>query len=394
MKILILSFYFGPDLGPGSFRATSLVKALKASAPEVEVQVLTTLPNRYHSFNLVAPTAETADGVSIRRVALPPHRSGMFDQSKAFLVFACAVCRMVRGEKYDFIFATSGRLMTAALGAWIALRKQTPLYLDIRDIFVDTIKDVLPPILAVLARPVFTMLERWTIRRAQKVNLVSGGFKEYFETHYPEQHFSYFTNGIDDEFLAVAPARVSQGKRNCPVVAVYAGNIGEGQGLHLILPELAKRTSGTVHFRIFGDGGKKDHLLQALETAFVSNVEICSPISRDRLIEEYDKADLFFLHLNNLDAFKKVLPSKVFEYGALGKPIWAGVPGFSADFIRSEIDNAAVFSPCDAAAGLAALSALTIETRPRHGFVAKYSRTAICRNMAADVLLTANEDPY
>ena len=391
MKILVLSFYYRPDLSAGSFRATSLVRALKASAPDVEIQVVTTLPNRYRSFNVDAPAAEMADGITIKRIALPPHRSGMLDQSKAFLTFARAACRMVRGEKYYFIFATSSRLMTATLGAWIAWRKKTPLYLDIRDIFVDTIKDVLHPSLAAFARPVFGILERWTIRRAQKVNLVSGGFREYFESRYPEQRFSYFTNGIDDEFLAVAPARAAEAKRDCPLVAVYAGNLGEGQGLHLILPELAKRTLGTVHFRVFGDGGKKGQLLRALESAGASNVEVLPLVPRNRLIEEYGKADILFLHLNNLDAFKKVLPSKVFEYGALGKPVWAGVPGFSADFIRNEIDNAAVFPPCDAEAAVAALSALTIQTRPRPGFVEKYSRAAICRSMAADILRTANE---
>lgn len=391
MKILVLSFYYRPDLSAGSFRATALVRALKASAPDVEIQVVTTLPNRYRSFTVDMPAAETADGISIRRIALPPHRSGMLDQSKAFLSFARAACRMVRSEKYDFIFATSSRLMTATLGAWIAWRKKTPLYLDIRDIFVDTIKDVLRPSLAMVARPVFGVLERWTIRRAQRVNLVSGGFRDYFESRYPGMRFSYFTNGIDDEFLAVAPPRASDTKPAHPLVAVYAGNLGEGQGLHLILPELAKRTLGTVHFRVFGDGGKRNQLLQAIECVGASNVEVCSPIPRERLIEEYARADILFLHLNNLEAFKKVLPSKVFEYGALGKPIWAGVPGFSADFIRSEINNAAVFPPCDAAAAVAALSALTIETRPRPGFVEKYSRAAICRSMAEDILRTANE---
>jgi glycosyltransferase involved in cell wall biosynthesis len=391
LKILVLSFYYWPDLSAGSFRVTSLVKALEASAPDVEIQVVTTLPNRYGSYTVDAPAAETAGGISIRRIALPLHRSGMLDQSKAFLYFARAACRMVRGEKYDLIFATSSRLMTAVLGAWIAWRKKTPLYLDIRDIFVDTINDVLRPSLSAFARPVFGILERWTICRARKVNLVSGGFREYFATRYPGQQFSYFTNGIDDEFLAVATLRYSEVKHDRPLLAVYAGNLGEGQGLHLILPELAMRTRRTVHFRIFGDGGKKNQLLQALETVGVNNVEIYTPISRDRLIEEYGKADILFLHLNNLDAMKKVLPSKVFEYGALGKPVWAGVPDFSADFIKSEIDNAAVFPPCDAAAAVAALSALTIATRPRPGFVDKYSRAAISRSMAADILKTANE---
>lgn len=391
MKILILSFYYQPDLSAGSFRATSLVAALKASAPEAEIQVVTTFPNRYRSFNVDASEAETVDGVSIRRIVLPQHRSGMLDQSRAFLSFAREASRMIRGETYDFVYATSSRLMTAALGAWIAWRMRVPLYLDIRDIFVDSIKDVLRPSQAVFVRPVFSILERWTIGQAQKVNLVSGGFRGYFERRYPNQRFSYFTNGIDEEFLAVGPLLVSEVKHERPLVAVYAGNLGEGQGLHLILPELAKRTKGVVHFRVFGDGGKKDQLLRALEMVGVSNVELCAPVPRDRLIDEYEAADILFLHLNNFEALRKVLPSKIFEYGALGKPIWAGIPGFSAEFVRSEIENAAVFPPCDTAAALVALSTLTFETRPRPAFVEKYSRDAICREMAADILKAVNE---
>ena len=271
------------------------------------------------------------------------------------------------------------------------LQKLFQLYLNIRDIFIDTIKDVLPRHLSRLARPIFDAVECLTIRRASRVNLVSGGFREYFEGRYPQQRFSYFTNGIDDEFLAAAPTQTSEAKHGRPLVALYAGNLGDGQGLHLILPELARRTADIVRFRIFGDGGRKDRLLQALETAEVSNVEVLGPVSRERLIDEYGKADILFLHLNNLDAFKKVLPSKVFEYGALGKPVWAGVPGFSAEFIRQEIDNAAVFPPCDAEAAVAALSRLTFETRSRQGFIDKYSRTAICTRMAADILNTAYE---
>lgn len=390
MKILILSFYYQPDLSAGSFRATSLVRALKASAPDVEIQILTTLPNRYRSFIIDALPAETAHGISIRRIALPSHRSGVFDQSRAFLSFGLEVHRVVRREKYDLVFATSSRLMTAVLGAWIAWRRKIPLYLDIRDIFVDTIKDVLYPSLANLTRPVFSILELWTIRRAQKVNLVSGGFREYFESRYPGKQFSYFTNGIDDEFLAVAPLRVIEAKHDGQLVVVYAGNLGQGQGLHLILPELAKLTLGKIHFRIFGDGGKRDQLLQRLECVQATNVELFPPVSRDRLIEEYSKADILFLHLNNLEAFKKVLPSKVFEYGALGKPIWAGVPGFAAEFIRNEISNASVFPPCNAEAAVEALSALVIETRRRPDFVEKFSRTAICRKMALDILRIGN----
>ncbi len=385
MRILFLTFYFQPDLCAGSFRATALVKALRFINPTVDIDVVTTLPNRYSTFSRDALEAEELDGVKIFRIELPPHKSGMLDQCLAFWAFSRQVKNIVRDKHYDLVIATSSRLMTAVLGAWIASRKGAHLYLDIRDIFVDTLNDILPRYLATLAKPIFSVLEWWAVKRAGKVNLVSQGFSEYFESRYPQQSFSYFTNGIDDDFLISQPKTLLQPKCLHPLRIVYAGNIGEGQGLHAILPELSQRMKGRVNFRIIGDGGRKELLQKSLRSAGVTNVTLVLPMSRDQLIEEYKQADVLFLHLNNYEAFKKVLPSKVFEYAAMGKPIWAGIPGFSADFIRSEITNAVVFSPCNAAEAEQVLDGLVIQDAPRSEFIEKFSRLNICHDMAKDI---------
>lgn len=388
LKILVLSFYFRPDLSAGSFRTTAFVDALKQQMlVDGQIDVLTTLPNRYNSFSVEAPAEESLPGVSIFRIALPRHQSGMFDQAKAFISFARAVLRKTRGQEYDLFFTTSSRLMTAVLGAWVAKKNRKPLYLDIRDIFVDTIKDVLPRHLAILTMPIFSLLERWAINSASKVNLVSKGFSGYFSTRYPKQRFSYFTNGIDDEFLSL-PIPESVPRTEGVVEILYAGNLGEGQGLHLILPDLAKKMQGRVRFKIIGDGGRKDALQAALISAGVDNVELLPPMNRAQLIEAYQAADVLFLHLNDYDAFRKVLPSKLFEYGAMGKPIWAGVSGYAAEFMRTELDNSAVFHPCNAAEAERVFSQLRLQNGPRDRFVAKYARINIANEMAKDVVNT------
>ena len=68
-----------------------------------------------------------------------------------------------------------------------------------------------------------------------------------------------------------------------------------------------------------------------------------------------------FLHLNDFNAFEKVLPSKIFEYGATEKPILAGVSGYAKKFIDSEIINCATFNPCDSVQAFNALSSLKLE---------------------------------
>lgn len=390
MRILVLSFYFQPDLSAGSFRTTALVDSLcVALPPGSQVDVVTTLPNRYGSFSAEAPELETRPGFEIYRIALPSHKNGMLDQSKAFFTFSLKAISHIAGREYDLVFATSSRLMTAVLGSWVARRKQAILYLDIRDIFVDTIKDVLSRNLARIIKPLFSLLEHWALKRAARVNLVSRGFEGYFSSRYPNTELSYFTNGIDDEFAdAVLHSTGSVRVSSEPVTVVYAGNIGEGQGLHAILPALAKKMGSRVRFQVIGDGGRKNALLEALEALETTNVELLPPLKRDGLIDVYLRADVLFLHLNDYEAFKKVLPSKVFEYGAMGKPIWAGVAGFAAEFVLSEIRNAAVFLPCDVEGAERAFAGLELRSICRADFVTKYSRKRIADEMAREIVAT------
>ena len=349
------------------------------------IDVITTLPSRYSTFTAYAELQESRDCATIYRIPLPVHKSGMVDQSKAFIYFAREVIRISAAGSYDYIYASSSRLMTASLGAYLSRKLKVPLYLDIRDIFVDTIKDVLPRKLVWTIKPVFSLIEKWTFSRAAKINLVSGGFKGYFERHYPDLSLSFYTNGIDEEFLGI-PISASDTSEGVIPEVVYAGNIGEGQGLHIILPRLAKHFEGKLKFKVIGDGGRRPQLEEELKAATVKNVELLKPVGRNELIQAYQQADILFMHLNDYDAFLKVLPSKIFEYAALGKPIWAGVTGYSASFIDQHVSNAAVFKPCDLESAVKEFQKLSLVTWPRKEFIEKFSRSNIMREMAFDVL--------
>lgn len=389
MRILCLCFYFEPDLSAGSFKNSALVRELGRQLPAgSEVEVITTLPNRYAQFSVSAPADERRGNIRIRRIQLPAHQSGMLDQSRSFASYARGVLSFTQRQQYDLVYASSSRLMMSVLGDWVSRRKKIPLYLDVRDLFVDTIKEVLPRRITTLAMPVLSQLEKRAVRRASRVNVVSGGFVPYFQQHFPGTALSGYTNGIDQEFLDAAPAASEPISKAVPEV-LYAGNMGEGQGLHHIIPPLAKRLEGKLTFRLVGSGGRLQQLKDRLAEQGCSNVILDDPMPRAKLIELYRRADILFLHLNDFDAFKKVLPSKIFEYGALGKPVWAGVGGFSAEFIRQHIANSAVFPPCDVDAAVTSFETLEMQAAPRPEFVANFARSHIIERMAAEVIATA-----
>ncbi|MFS1423627.1 glycosyltransferase family 4 protein [Shewanella sp. 10N.286.48.B5] len=387
MKILVLSFYYAPDLCAGSFRTTSLVNQLK-EIKGVELDVITTMPNRYASFEVGALGKEFDGQAKIRRIQLPHHKSGMLDQIRSFYAYYKAVKKLVRNENYDMVFATSSRLFTAFLGARISKSKKIPLYLDIRDIFVDTIKDLLPSTQAKVTKPFLTLVEDYAFKNASHINLVSKGFEEYFRSRFRQPSYSWFTNGIDKEFLELdkSSVKVIADKVNI----LYAGNCGEGQGLHNIIPALAENLASKYQITIIGDGGR--HSLLRDSVAGMSNVILLPPVKRHELVEKYLDADILFLHLNDYPAFEKVLPSKIFEYAAIGKPILAGVSGYSASFIHDEVPNAEVFYPNNAIAAIEALERLDMNAHDRSEFINKYQRSNIMSEMAKSIISVGSKN--
>jgi hypothetical protein len=70
----------------------------------------------------------------------------------------------------------------------------------------------------------------------------------------------------------------------------------------------------------------------------------------------------------------------------MGKPILAGVGGYAARFVNEEIDNAAVFEPCNVDSAVNAFNSLAMLHSPRKEFLEKFARADIMKRMALDVL--------
>ena len=393
MKILYLTFYFEPDLCVGSFRNTPLVAELaRQLGPDGSVHVVTTQPNRYQSFKQTAPDREQRGNVLIDRLAVPTHASGISDQIYSFITYCRAAHRLTKNRHYDLVVASSSRLFTAFLGARLARRHRAPLFLDIRDLFRETILEMLQnrrgsgQLMGFGLKPVLWAVERYTFGSATHINLVSEGFRTYFN-RFSRATYSYFTNGIDDEFLAIDPSERPVSEKSTKII-LYAGNIGEGQGLHKIIPQAARQLGDGYRFVVIGDGGAKHKLEEAIESEDVTTVELHPPVNRKVLVDAYQTADYLFVHLNDLDAFKRVLPSKLFEYGATDKPIVAGVAGYAAHFVREHLPNSILFAPGDVWDLVGQLRTTPYRMQPRSRFRAQFQRRIIMQEMACQIRQT------
>ena len=384
-RILVLSYFFPPDLSAGSFRADSIVRTLLERSHDCEVTVLTTEPNRYSSYVASNQAAFSDQRLTVVRVNVPNHSDSIYREIYGFLKYFACVLNYVRAKDFDVVFATSGRLMTAFLGRTVSWIKSVPIYLDIRDIFYEVVGDLFKGPKRLILLSAIKLVERFTFSNPDHVNLVSKGFSDYFSSNLSPFKMTFHTNGIDEAFLPTGSV-IQQVQQSGLIKIVYAGNIGDGQDLHRILPSLANRLNEEVQFSVFGDGRKCKELMKKLDEQKIMNVDVFSPVNREDLVQIYSDADVLFLHLGDKTAFKRVLPSKLFEYAASAKPILAGVGGYASHFIQEEIKNAAVFPPNDTSAAVQALNSLKLENTDRSQFVKNFGRKRISTKVADEII--------
>lgn len=113
--------------------------------------------------------------------------------------------RIVRERGVEAIFATSPVPTALLIGVLVKQRTQLPLIIDFRDPWVE---ETIPPV----RRYFEAMLERWCMRRADRIICNTPALRRHFLARYPEvppDRFVVITNGYDERDFADLVARPS-----------------------------------------------------------------------------------------------------------------------------------------------------------------------------------------
>lgn len=144
----------------------------------------------------------------------------------------------------------------------------------------------------------------------------------------PEERIRLFPNWVDTSQVFPLPARNSSfrepfGLRSDDFVALYSGNMGEKQGLELVLDaaELLKPFDA-IRFVLCGEGSAKARLMREAEARGLDNVLFLPLQPVEKLNELLNMADLHLL-VQKSHASDLVMPSKLTGMLASGRPIVA-----------------------------------------------------------------------
>ncbi len=392
-KILYLTYFFEPDLGAGSFRNSALAESLSArSDGQAEITLITTQPNRYESLREAAPVYEKRNNMEIHRIPVRGSSGSILDQVYSFAQFFYAARKISEKSTYDLVFASSSKFFTAWLGFILAKKQNAKLYIDLRDLFTENLKEFIRIrwVADLTARIIQSLFEKPCLRYASHINVNSEGFLSSLGKENISKT-SFYPNGIDDFFIG---CKQSDQLPESPKIICYAGNIGEGQGLEKIIPPLAKMLGSDWRIRIIGDGSNKSKLEELLTKEGIENTEIIPPVRRKELLKYYSEAHYLLVHLNDYESFKKVIPSKLFEYGCTDLPILAGVSGYAREFIQKYIpEGVYLFDPCDAQAAYRILQSFPPEKFQRPDFINRFSRKKISDEMSDSIMCLLQTKP-
>ena len=342
-KVLLISQYFPPDITAASFRIGALHTYLLGNG--VDADVLTTTPHKSVLLENIQNGELLKSEEQVHRVSVKSKRHIL-----QYVEFLMKTRHFTRGNKnYDWIIVSSPPLSVFQVAKRFLPRAK--ILLDVRDLWPDA------PVAAGkmskgLMYVLFKKYEQMMYKTASVVSAVSRPTAQYIRDIVPEKDVFVVYNGVPAEDLEeMAKWRNGFAKgRNGGLKIAYAGNLGLLQGLEVVPDAMELVKDLEVDFSFIGSGVLEKTIKE--KAAEKRNISFVPPMARKELIPFIAReADVLFINLKKDWILEKTIPSKLFDYLLLGKPVIAGIKGEGKEIL--EETGAAVFFEQDSPASLA-----------------------------------------
>ena len=343
MRILFLSHYFPPEVNAPASRTFEHCREWVRCGHQVIV--VTCAPNHprgvvYSGYRNRLWQRETRDGIDIIRVATYiTANEGFARRSLGYLSFLVAcVCVTPFLPRADVLVTTSPQFFNGLAGYPVRLLKRIPWVLEIRDLWPESVLAVGAVRNRLLIR-LLSALERFAYRNCDHIVPVTEAFRRYIVAKgiAPEK-VSVVRNGVDLSLFSGAAD--PQELRAClglegKFVVSYVGTHGMAHGLETVLNAAAQlRSHANIAFVLVGDGAERQRLLGLREQLGLTNVTMLEQQPKERMPQIWAVSDASLVLLRKLPLFETVIPSKIFESMAMGRPIILGVEGEAREIVE------------------------------------------------------------
>lgn len=337
MHILFLTHYYPPEVSAPAARVSENAKAWAALGHKVTI--VTSAPNhpkgRIHAgYKNKWITRQTEDGVTIIRIwTIIAANRGFFRRVLKFVSFPLSVLLHLRSIPTADVVVSTSPPFFAGLAGWLLKRSSRPWVFEIRDLYPESIVAV-----GAMSRgPAISFLEwleKWAYNAADGIVSLTDSFVPHILQLRGRGLVGVIKNGVDLQFFNNEDAEDAgralrrelglEGK----FVAAYVGTHGAAHGLGTVL-EAAEllRDNPEIVFLMVGDGSERERLIAERAARGLENVLIIGERPKSDMPAIWNITDASLVLLRRRDAFKLVLPSKMFEAMAMRRPMILGVEG-------------------------------------------------------------------
>lgn len=345
MRILVISQYYSPDITAAAFRVSETVELLTRKGHEVKV--ITAYPHRAIAKGDGLSCQEHSENTIYRVKLASMGRGGLGGYLLHYLSFVIGSIKrgiliFFKGWRPDVIWTTSPPLFTGATGVVLSALFRSPLVFDIRDIWPDS---------AVAAGQISgdgnayrigKVLEKKLYSRSNHLTCVSHPMAYYLEKQTQTPVSVVYNAPPHMDFSRNLPSNPR--KR-----ILYAGNLGRVQGLDVLIESFNEVQKANYFsdwkLEFIGAGAFERKLKNMVKKMHLEKqVRFHPPMTKQKLLEELANSGLLFINLKKDRVLSLTIPSKVFDYMLVNRPIIAGLAGEGKKLLQSTGANLC-FSP-------------------------------------------------
>ena len=272
---------------------------------------------------------------------------------RAALLLPVVVCRFIRAPKPDVLLVGyPGHLDMLVLGP-IAKLRRVPIVFDAFLSLFDTVvsdRKLLPP--RSISGRILAAIDRWACRLADLSVVDTPAHATFFSdlSRLPEDRFRVLWVGAEERLFHPRDEEPEPGR------VLFYGTYIPLHGVATII-EAAKLLQGeAVRFRVIGSGQQRLEIGRLVQELRLDNVDLAEPLPLERLPDEIAKAVLCLGIFGDSDKAFRVIPNKVFQALAMGRPvITADTPAMRAAFKADEVVMVPATDPAAQASSILAL---------------------------------------
>lgn len=335
MKILIVTQYFYPE----TFRVNTLCAELVKRGHDVTV--LTAYPQYpqgkiYDGYGFKKPYDKEWNGAKIERLKVTPRGKTPIGLFRNCTTFVSQGKKWVKkcNEKFDAIYVFEVSPVTVGLPAVYYKEKfGTPIFFNVQDLWPENVEVVLGIRNKLVIGTINKIVDK-IYKASDKILCSSNSFvKNIAARGVDEKKLVFWPQFCKEPQLenAVKPECYSDENFNI----VFTGNIGDAQGLDLLVDAAYELRETKVRWYIVGDGRARERLQAYVkQRGLEDRVFFMGKVSEDEANVYIRYADCAYLSFMNNKVLDMTLPAKLQSYMACGTPILVAAGGESVQVVN------------------------------------------------------------